>query len=189
VVALSAHAFPRDERWLAQMLECFEDDRIACAYGCDNAPEGGALTARVVQDQDHARRFAHWGYGNGAGAFRADLWRQRPFRADMPGTEDREWAWHWLQRGWRAVIDPALQVDHDHSGDTLREEYVRYRRETLGYTMYLDMPRYGLRELAREWWSERGPWRSHLRARLSPQRIARLLGTYAGMRPTRRAGR
>jgi hypothetical protein len=168
------------------MLACFDDPAVACCYGVDNAPEGGELGERVVQDQEHARRHWHWGYGNGAGAFRAELWRERPFREDMPGTEDREWAWHWLQRGYVAVIDPALRVDHDHSHDPLADIYRRWRREWLGYAMYLDdLPRYGLRELAREWWLDRDGWPNHFRARLSPRRIARLLGTYSGRRSRR----
>lgn len=186
IVALSAHAIPRDDNWLAGMLACFEDDAVACVYGCDNAPQGGALEGRLVQDRALAERFPFWGYGNGAGAFRATLWRERPFRSDMPGTEDREWAWYWLQRGHVAVVDPDLRVDHDHSHDPLADVFRRYRREWRGYTMYLDMPRYGVRELVRDWWRDWWPWPSRLRACLSPQRNARLLGTYVGLRPTRR---
>ena len=186
MLALSAHAFPPDTGWLARMLDCFADPRVACCYGVDNSPEGGALHERVVQDAEHARRHWHWGYGNPAGAFRAELWRERPFREDMPGTEDREWAWHWLQQGWVAVIDPALRVEHDHSHDPLLDLFRRYRRESIGYTMYLDeLPRYGLRELAGEWWRGDSKWPSRWRALVSPQRAAYLLGTYAGRRRSR----
>ena len=52
-----------------------------------------------------------WGFANGAGAFRAELWRERPFREDLPGCEDKEWALHWLDRGYGCLIDPALAVD------------------------------------------------------------------------------
>jgi rhamnosyltransferase len=182
IVALSAHAFPPDRDWLGRMLAWFDDPRVACCYGVDNAPAGGTLEQPVVQDEEHARRFWSWGYGNGAGAFRADLWRQRPFRTDMPGTEDREWAWYWIQRGHVAAIDPALRVKHEHSNDPLRDIYRRFHREWVGYTMYLDLPPYGVRGLLREWWFERQGWPNHFRARLSPSRIAQLLGTYAGRR-------
>jgi rhamnosyltransferase len=181
-LALSAHAFPPDRGWLARMLDAFADPLVACAYGCPNAPDGDQLQERVVQDETHARRYPHWGYGNPAGAFRADLWRQRPFRTDMPGTEDKEWAWYWLQRGMRAVIDPALAVDHDHSKDSAAELYRRFRREWQGYGLYLDLPPYSLRDLVREWWNERESYRSPARARLSHRRAARLVGTWVGRR-------
>lgn len=182
IVALSAHAFPPDEGWLARMAACFEDPLVACAYGCPNAPDGGPLSERVVQDAALARRYPQWGYGNPSGGFRAELWRRRPFRADMPGTEDKEWAWHWLQQGMRVVIDPALAVDHDHSKDGARELYQRFKREWEGYGMYLDLPPYPARDALREWWSERGTYSSRARARLSHRRAARLAGTWAGRR-------
>jgi glycosyltransferase involved in cell wall biosynthesis len=185
LVALSAHAFPRDERWLARVLACFDDERVACACGVDNAPDGSQLNGPVVQDLEHWRGHPTWGYSNAAGAFRAELWNQRPFREDMPGTEDKEWAAHWLERGYVVVVDPSLRVRHDHSHDPLHDIYRRFRVQWTGHTMFRDMPRYGARELAREWWHERNGWPSHLRARLSPQRIARLLGKYAGTKATR----
>lgn len=183
MLALSAHAFPPDTRWLGRMLDCFDDPKVACCYGVDNTPDDEVLRERVVQDEEHARRHWHWGYGNPAGAFRAELWRERPFREDMPGTEDREWAWHWLQQGWVAVIDPALRVEHDHSHDPLLDLFRRYKREAAGYTMYLDdLPPYGLRDLARDWWRGNPKWPSRLRALVSPKRAAYLLGNYAGRR-------
>jgi rhamnosyltransferase len=185
MVALSAHAFPPDAGWLERMVRCFDDPAVACAYGCPNAPDGGELCERVVQDAEHARRYPHWGYGNPAGGFRADLWRRRPFRADMPGTEDKEWAWHWLEQGMRVVIDPALTVDHDHSKDGARETFERYRREWRGYGMYLDLEPLPLREALREWWREQETYSSRARARLSHRRAARLAGTWVGRRPRR----
>jgi glycosyltransferase involved in cell wall biosynthesis len=187
LIALSAHAFPPDRGWLGRMLACFDDPLVACAYGCPNAPDGGELHERVVQDEEHARRYPYWGYGNPAGGFRAELWRERPFRADMPGTEDKEWAWHWLKRGRRVVIDPALAVDHDHSKDGLRATYQRYVREWEGYGMYLDLTPYRLRDVLHEWWTDRETYRSSARARLSHRRAARLAGTYAGRRRGARA--
>src|SRR3954471_24633513 len=56
IVALSAHAFPPDPEWLARVLAWFDDSQVACCYGVDNAPEGGALTAPVRQDEQHALR-------------------------------------------------------------------------------------------------------------------------------------
>ena len=99
IVALSAHAFPPDEHWLERLRRPFSDERVACACGYPKGPDGDPLTGRVVQDLDMARANPFWGYSNSSGAFRAELWRERPFREDMPGTEDKEWAWHWLQQG------------------------------------------------------------------------------------------
>ena len=181
-VALSAHAFPPDDGWLERLLEPFADPSVACASGDDHGPDGRPLDGRVRQDLALAQRHPDRGYSNAAGAFRTDLWRERPFREDMPGTEDKEWAWWWLRRGFVHVVGSDLVVEHDHSKDPVRDLYVRGRREWTGHAMYLELAPYTLGLLAREWWSERGTYRSALRARLSHRRAARLLGAYAGRR-------
>jgi hypothetical protein len=84
------------------------------------------------------------------------------------------------------VVDPALSVDHDHSKEPLPVQFDRTRSKWLAFAMYLPVPDYPLRALAREWWSDRGTWRSHARARLSHRRAAQLLGRYAGLRRARR---
>ena len=182
VIALSAHAFPYGDGWAERMLEAFEDERVACACGARADPSGRALDGVFVQDVQAARDVPLYGYSNAAGGFRTELWKRRPFREDMPGTEDKEWAWHWLAEGRLVVFDPELLVDHDHSHDALPSVFERSKREWVGFAMYLEMPRFGLRDLAREWWTELDGHATAGRARLSPWRAARLLGEYAGRR-------
>jgi rhamnosyltransferase len=190
LVALSAHAFPPDERWLERLSEPFADPRVACASGDRYGPDGAPLAGPVEQDIALARANPGWGYSNGAGAFRASLWRERPFREDLPGCEDREWSWHWLERGRRCIVDPALVVDHDHTHDSLAEIYLRARREAEGLARFADGAAEPERGLLSEWWSDRRFYSSPLRARLSHRRAARLLGARAGLRRARtRAGR
>jgi rhamnosyltransferase len=185
-IALSAHAFPTDATWLERMLATFDDHEVACACGWEGDPAGGRLHGPRVQDEDDALRHPYWGYSNSCGGFRLDLWRQRPFRDDMPGVEDKEWAWYWLRRGYVCVVDPALVVEHDHTDENVRERYDRWHREWLGLGMFVELPPYGVRHLAAEWWRGEGR-RSRLRARLSPTRLAELAGTYMGRRAAVRA--
>jgi len=129
-----------------------------------------------------ARRCPQWGYANGAGAFRAALWRERPFRAELPAVEDKEWALYWLDRGYACLIDPGLAVAHDHAHDPLAAIYRRARREAQGYGAFLDRGPQSAAGLAREWWRDTRFYDSAARARLSPRRTARLLGDHAGRR-------
>jgi rhamnosyltransferase len=183
VVALSAHAVPRDPGWLGRLVAWFGDDTVACAYGEVRGPDGALLRGAVRQDAAMLERNPYWGYSNSAGGFRADLWRERPFREDLPGTEDREWSL-WALRGGRVcVLDPALAVEHDHSGEPLGAAFRRYKREHGGFAMFLpDLPPYRLRDAVREWWSDQGWHRSRARARLDPRRMARLAGKWRGRR-------
>jgi rhamnosyltransferase len=182
IVALSAHAFPHDPQWLERMAAVFEDERVACACGYPGGPEGEPLTRPRVQDMADALRYPLWGYSNAAGGFRAELWRERGFREDMPGSEDKEWAWYWLERGYVTMVDPALEVDHDHFRDPPLSLFVRARREAAGHSMFQDLPSYTARRLVREWWTDQGGRKSMLRARLSPRRLAQLTGAYVGHR-------
>ena len=147
LVALSAHAFPPDDRWLERMVQCFSDDQVGCAYGEVRDESGEPLSGAVRQDFEMLDRNPYWGYSNSAGGFRAQLWRERPFREDMPGTEDREWSRWALSKGMVCVLDPALAVEHDHSHDGLRECFARYEREHRGYALFLDLPPYRLRDV------------------------------------------
>ncbi|PZS10152.1 MAG: hypothetical protein DLM64_09115 [Solirubrobacterales bacterium] len=187
LVALSAHAFPPDSGWLARLAAPFADPRVACACGDRYDPDGARLRVRIQQDIAHARAHPQWGYSNAAGAFRAELWRAHPFRTDLPGCEDKEWAAYWLARGHVCAVDPSLAVDHDHSHDSVASIYRRARREAKGLAMFLAPAPYGLRELTEEWLFDRRFYSSRLRAWLSHRRAARLLGVYAGRRRGRSA--
>lgn len=180
VVALSAHAFPLDAAWLERLVRPFTDRRVACVTGTDKAPDGSPLRGPLRQDQAHVERHPLWGYSNTAGAFRRELWRARGFRTDLPGVEDKEWAMHWLERGWQAVIDPDVVVDHDHSKDGLADQYRRARLEWTALLMFLDLEPQSLRQALREWWLDRAGRRSRWRARLNPRRMAALAGKYRG---------
>ncbi len=151
VIALSAHAYPRDERWLERMLDALEDPMVACAVGAEFGPDGEQITGRLCQDDTMARRNPVVGYSNASGGYKRELWEQYRFRPEMPGTEDKEWSWHWLQRGYTCVLGPDLTVDHDHTKDPLRDTWVRARREWIGYGMYMDLPPYPVREALRDW--------------------------------------
>jgi rhamnosyltransferase len=187
LVALSAHAWPPGADWLERMVAHFDDAAVACAYGERHDETWAPLREAVRQDASRLERWPYWGYSNSAGGFRADLWRDRPFREDMPGSEDREWSLWALRRGHVCVLDPALAVDHDHSKDPLRECFARYEREHRGLAMFLGLREYGVPDLLREWWGDQGGHRSRLRARLDPRRVARLAGKWRGRRPARGA--
>jgi glycosyltransferase involved in cell wall biosynthesis len=182
LVALSAHAFAPDDGWLGRLATWLAHEGVACASGDRYDPDGRPLAGPIHQDAALARRRPEWGYGNAAGAFRADLWRRRPFRADLPGCEDKEWAWHWMHEGYSCVVDPTLAVEHDHTHDSLRSIYGRARREAAGYAAFLDNPPGPATPaaLAHTGWRDTRWYGSPARARLSQRRAARLLGAYAG---------
>ncbi|MCW2990036.1 MAG: glycosyl transferase family 2 [Solirubrobacterales bacterium] len=186
VVALSAHSFPPDDRWLERMLDAMAGTGVACASGHTHDAGGRALTVRFAQDAAHAAAHPRWGYSSHAGAFRRSLWRTYGFRPDMPASEDKEWAWHFQQQGHVAVFGPDLMVAHSHGSDPLGEQFRRARNDWVGLGMFRAVEPPRLRELATDWWAPGASYDSALRARLSHKRLARLLGGYAGRRAASR---
>lgn len=180
VLSVSAHVLPPDAGWLERMLSPFGDPTVACAVGQSMWPDRSQMTEPFAEDLEFARRHPEWGYSNAGGAFRSDLWRRRPFRADMPSSEDKDWAWYWMERGYRVWVDPGTAYHHDHRDDSPLTAYTRARREWEGNAMSLPLPSYGLGPLARQWWSDQEGYRSRARSRLDPKRVPRLLGTYRG---------
>jgi rhamnosyltransferase len=187
LVALSAHAFPRNDEWLLHLVEVLASEHVACACGDFYDVEGEPLRTRRLQDIRLAHRNPLWGYSNAAGGFRAELWRKLPFRTDLPGAEDKAWAWHWMERGWLTAVDPDLTVDHDHSREGAVASFRRSEREWDGLARGLGLPAVGARELAVRWWREREGYTSAARARLSRRRWARLAGEWRGRRRGARA--
>ena len=172
VVALSAHAYPRDERWLERMLDAFEDPKVACAVGAEFGPDGEQIVGRLRQDEAMARRNPVVGYSNASGGYRRELWEQYKFRPDMPGTEDKEWSYHWLAQGYVCVLAPDLTVDHDHTKDPLRDTWIRARREWIGYGMYIDLPPYPIRDALRVWRTGARKYRHHVNLLREGVRVA-----------------
>jgi hypothetical protein len=158
---------------------------VACACGYVKGPHGKDLAGRLVQDLELAQLNPFWGYSNSSGAFRAELWRERPFREDMVGTEDKEWAWHWLQQGKLVVVDPALAVEHSHQDEGPWRVFRRSFNEWAGYAAYLELDPYGAGDLVRDWWRDLDGYPSHLRARVGWRRAAKLLGKWRGRQALR----
>jgi glycosyltransferase involved in cell wall biosynthesis len=180
LVALSAHAFVHDPTWLERISAWFADPTVACASGERLWPDGSRLHRPIRYGSRLAVGYPRWGYSNAAGAFRAQCWRERSFREDLPGAEDKEWARYWaLERDRVTVLDPKLVVEHDHTHDPVSDIFTRARREAAGFRLFLDPPG-ASRPLLSEWfWDTRfytRPWR----ARLSHRRLVRLLGDRAG---------
>ena len=164
------------------MVHRVADEGVACAYGEVRGEDGTPLRAPVRQDAAMLERNPYWGYSNAAGGFRAGLWRERPFREDMPGTEDREWSRWALSRGMVCVLDPALAVEHDHSREPLRACFRALRARASRVRHVPRAPPYRARDALAEWWGDQGWHRSRARARLDPRRMARLAGKWWGRR-------
>jgi glycosyltransferase involved in cell wall biosynthesis len=185
-LSISAHALPTDEGWAARVVGAFDDPRIACAFGQAVTPDLRPLREPVFQDAAQADATPFWGYSNSSGAFRRDLWRERPFSEELPASEDLEWALHWQRQGWLVRLDPALVVEHSHDDEWPLMSFKRIRRNRSAVTRFRQLDPPPLRTVLTEWWHGPHLHRSNWRARLDLRRVAKLAGQYTALRwPTR----
>ena len=167
VAFLTQDATPAHDRWLAALLEGFEQaDDVAAVWG----PHDARQTASHVIKAEMERHFAIWGGGReidvqrldrsptGLAAYRAEPWRltffssvncclskeawQRvPFR-DVPYAEDQLIARELIEAGYAKVFNPEARVLHSHEFRPLRF-FRRYFDEFRGLREVLGLPRAG----------------------------------------------
>ncbi len=186
--ALSAHCRAERRDWVERALAHYENPRVAATHGCRTLPDRRPLLDVLLQDEAHARRHPYWGLSNHASSWRAELWRRFEFNEAMPACEDKEWAWRVMRDGWLIAVDPMLEITKDHRqlAGTMAL-FRRTRREAEALAGASDVPRTGLVEAVRTWWSDvpRDGVYPPLFHRLNYYRAAEIAGRYAG---ERRAG-
>ncbi len=182
--ALSAHCFATRDDWIERSLAHYERADVGGTCGYGGVPPGGDAPGVVYQDIDLLRRDPFWGFTNHASSWRADLWRRYPFDESIAGAEDKEWSWRVLPAGYVIALDPALDVSTGHRFDHgLTDLYRRTRRDTGALAAFSGLQPYAAGELLSQWWRpDPDGLRSMARLRLSPWRIAGLLGRQAGLR-------
>jgi len=135
MVMVSAHTKPVNREWLGNMLQPFEDDRVAMTYG----RQFGTEESKFSEIQDLSRTFGptplhlkspDFFANNANSAIRRDLWEQVPFDEHLPGLEDVHWAKHWMQRGLKVSYEPEAGIFHMHE-ETWAQVRHRYFREAV----------------------------------------------------------
>ena len=125
VVNLSAHAFPRDKKWLTNLVGGFEDDNVAGVYGRQlsvgklNPFEafknerffGGEKIAFNKKNRKTLKRIH---FSNGNCAIRKDVWHRFKFNEQVPWAEDILWQKEVLKAGFSVIYAPEAAVYHTH---------------------------------------------------------------------------
>lgn len=134
IVAASAHVYPVDDDWLANLLIPFEDERVGLVYGKQRGPESSHFSElRLFEswfpensndNQDHP--FCN----NANAAVRRTLWSDQPYDESLTGLEDIDWAKKAMARGNRIAYAADATIIHVHD-ETSAQVLNRYRREAI----------------------------------------------------------
>ena len=193
-LALSAHSVPLSDTWIEDSLRHYRRDDVAGTGFGRRSPWGDPIEDGGFH-QTFADAVAHplWGFSNHGSSWRADAWRQVQFRDDLPASEDKEWSWCVLARGWTIAYAPDLGVTDGHRRAAGVAAYGRrIRRERAAHMALGTMARPTLGRSVQEWWhpEHRPGYRPLVLRRLSPYRLAEIGATYwagrtAGQLPSR----
>ncbi|MBI3986987.1 MAG: glycosyltransferase [Lentisphaerae bacterium] len=155
VVLMTQDALPRDERWLARLLEPFSDPRVAAAYSRqiprdDAPPTERFFLATHFPDGPPVRRekkgdapltLATVFFSNVSAAIRRPLLLRTPFDETLIMSEDQQFARDSLNAGHVVVYQPESVVIHSHRY-SLATAFRRYFDSV--YSLTLIFPRHDL---------------------------------------------
>ena len=151
LVFVSAHVYPIDENWLADLIAPFDDPEIVLSYGRQTGDHRTKFSEMQLMrqwfpetsDPDQRTPFCN----NANCAVRREWWERFPYDEDLTGLEDLAWAQNALKRGGKIAYraDATIAHIHDEHFDRIRN---RYRREAIAHRRIFDDQRLGLIEAA-----------------------------------------
>lgn len=146
LVFVSAHVYPVDEHWLANLVAPFVDDDLVLSYGHQTGDHRTKFSEMQlmrqwypdVSDPDQRTPFCN----NANCAVRRDWWQRRFYDEQLTGLEDLDWAQWALAEGGRIAYraDASIAHIHDEHFPRIRN---RYRREAIAHRRIFDDQRMG----------------------------------------------
>lgn len=125
IVNLSAHALPRDKKWLTNLIKGFEDHNVAGVYGRQLSiglvnPYEALLNEiffgknKVNFTLKDKKRLKKIHFTNSNAAVRKDVWQGVKFNERVPYGEDMLWQSEVIKAGFCIVYTPDAAVYHTH---------------------------------------------------------------------------
>jgi rhamnosyltransferase len=108
--AVSAHATPHTSTWIEDSLALYARDDVAGTNHSRFDPYHVEIDGVHYQTALDVVQHGWWGFSNHGSSWRADVWREIPFREDLPAVEDKEWSWRAIAAGWTIAYAPHLGV-------------------------------------------------------------------------------
>lgn len=118
VVCLSGHCIPVNDRWLINLLNNFDDKKVAGVYGRQEAMAFTSYADKrdlaLIFGLDRKVQLKDSFFHNANSMIRKDIWKAIPFDETVTNIEDRVWAQKVLQKGYKMIYEPQASVYHHH---------------------------------------------------------------------------
>lgn len=199
LVFISAHCYPVDDAWLANLIDGFSDPKVAVVYGKQRGIETSHFSEQQIfrrwyPDESTVRQEGPF-CNNANAAVRRVLWEEHPYDEDLTGLEDVAWASMITREGWWVSYRADAAVIHVHNESPAQIRH-RYQREAITFQKVFpdehfnawDLIRLTTRNTVADW--RRARRHGALRSNLWPIlqfRSSQFLGTYQGFRLRRPA--
>ena len=197
LVFISAHCYPAHEDWLSNLLDGFEDDKIAVVYGKQRGVPDSHFSERQIFRRwfpDESVERQDDPFSNNANcAIRRSLWEEFPYDEELTGLEDVAWAQGVMRNGWWVSYRADAEVIHVHD-ETPSQIRNRYRREAITFQKVFpnehfnawDFMRLSTRNVMKDW--QAAARQGMLGSNLWPIvrfRVSQFAGTYQGFHQRR----
>ena len=186
--SLSAHCVLPTDTWVADSLRRYERFDVAATNQRETTPAGEPIVGTYWQTLADAATHPGWGFSNHASTWRADVWKEHPFREDLLACEDKEWSWQVLASGRTIAYAPELFVGTVHRRAAGLPSLVdRVAREAEAMVSMGAADPMSTAQFLQACWSSfptTGPRPRWVR-RASPLRLAEVLGSWLGGRRAR----
>lgn len=149
---VSAHCYPVDQDWLANLVAPFADVQTALVYGRQRGDERTKYSEEQIfaswfpdeSVDDYQVAFCN----NANSAIRRSVWKGHPFDEALSGLEDIDWARRVRREGHRISYQATAGVRHVHD-ESRQQIYRRYYREAFAYRQIYPDEAFGLFDFAR----------------------------------------
>jgi rhamnosyltransferase len=134
LVLVSAHCLPVDNNWLKNLVEPFNDEKIALVYGKQRGKDTTKFSEHrifeswfpEIEEIKQKNPFCN----NANSAIRKSLWDKYHYDESLTGLEDLDWASNMFENGYTIVYQPYATVYHIHD-ETYTQVFRRYEREAI----------------------------------------------------------
>lgn len=135
-IIVSAHCYPKNTSWLANIIKPFSDEKVAMVYG----RQIGNHITKYSESQIFATLFPDYSIddlnvpfcNNANSAIRKSVWEKRGFNEKVTGLEDLDWARYLKSKKYKISYRSDAVVYHIHD-ETYGQIYHRYFREGIAF--------------------------------------------------------
>lgn len=148
IVNLSAHVYPVEKIFVAELVKAFENPKVGFAYTRQQGNRESAFSELMIMrnwypvgetHQVTSLPFAN----NASSAFRRSTWQNLIFDEMLPGLEDIDFCRKLIARGMSVKYVPTVSIIHIHNENWSKVRN-RYRREAIALRAIFQGSRLGL---------------------------------------------